>query len=677
MECLALRSLPPEGTAALIGARFGVEAVSDELRDLVHGRAEGNPFFTEEVLAALVEQGAIYRQGEGWERTALVEMTVPASVKAVVGQRVARLGPGAHETLRLASVLGQTFELEALLGATEQPEGEVLAHVEAALEAQLLEERQEGLGERYAFVHALIGQALYDELPRFRLRRLHLRAGEALERARSGRPEETAELARHFLAAGNLERGATYALAAGDHAMGQYAHGEAAGHYQAALGVLEEQGDEAGAAGARLKLGEALMAHRLEEAEGPLRAALAAYERLGDRGGQALALAALGNLHIRREELATAGARYEAALALWPDGHDPVGHARALLRAAGVQVVSGDAEAADALAERGLALAEGLADPALQAEALVSAEMVCSVRPGGNVQATALLRRAVPLARQANALRTLSRAYHNLAVSEIVAGDLREAAADFRQAIAVGGQADWDVAFSAGTLAWVLIDLGAWEEGRAAARQGAEPGESMGWWMAGDPERALAALQERQAAARRHGYVQQLLWGGYALVDWYLQVGRIDEAEALARHNAVLLREYGYWSTAGLVLGTLAEAVVRAGAADAPAVLAEAEALVAREGQHLAMAQVLRARGLLLAGQGETEAALAALTESAQIARERGALVPLARTLHALAEVARGGGEAVAAAEADAERSAIVRGIGPETRGLTWAQGLW
>jgi hypothetical protein len=161
------------------------------------------------------------------------------------------------------------------------------------------------------------------------------------------------------------------------------------------------------------------------------------------------------------------------------------------------------------------------------------------------------------------------------------------------------------------------------------------------------------------------------------VVDWYLQLGRIDDAEATAREDAALLRRHVFWSATGLVLGPLAEAVVRAGAADASAVLAEAEALVAREGHHLAMAQVLRARGPLLAGQGDTEAALAAFTESARIARDRGALVPLACTLHELAAVARGAGEAVAAAQADSERAATVRGIGPETRGLIWAQGLW
>ena len=179
-EVVVLRALAPEGTAALIGAHFGLQAVSAELRDLVHGRTEGNPFFTEEVLMALAEQGAIYREGEAWQRREMADIAVPESVKAVVGQRVGRLPEATQEMLRPASVLGQEFDLEVLLAAAGQPEAAVLDQVEAALTARLLEERRMGRRERYAFAHALIAQTLYDEVPRFRLRRLHLRAAEAL-----------------------------------------------------------------------------------------------------------------------------------------------------------------------------------------------------------------------------------------------------------------------------------------------------------------------------------------------------------------------------------------------------------------------------------------------------------------------------------------------------------------
>jgi tetratricopeptide (TPR) repeat protein len=133
----------------------------------------------------------------------------------------------------------------------------VLDALDAAFAARLLEERRSGRRELYAFAHALMGQAIYEEVPRYRLRRLHLRAGDAVERLRGERPEAWAELARHFLAAGEEERAARYAILAGDHAASLYANAEAVQHYRAALELLATAG-AAEVARLRMKLGEAL-----------------------------------------------------------------------------------------------------------------------------------------------------------------------------------------------------------------------------------------------------------------------------------------------------------------------------------------------------------------------------------------------------------------------------------
>jgi tetratricopeptide (TPR) repeat protein len=474
---------------------------------------------------------------------------------------------------------------------------------------------------------------------------------------------------------------------AGDHATGLYAHAEAIGHYEAGLEGLDAQGDEVRGTMVRLKLGWALMnMHRLAEAAGQLEAALAASKRLGDRGEQAWVHAALGSLARRRADQATAAAHYEAALTLWPAGHDPAGLTRTILRAAGARVRMGDTEVAAALVERGRAMAQEQADPALQAEALLGASMVVSIQAGSLETSIALLCRAEPLARQSKALRTLWRIYYNLGLSEMEAGELRAAEADLRRAIATADQSGLPgyMAMTCVALAEVCLELGAWNQGHAAALRATgldaaytDKGRGLRYWMSGEPERAQAAAQEDMETGRRLHDVSRLLDGGARLADRALQLGRVAEAEEVARELVPLLNEHSIWSYAGQVLAPLGEAVVRAGAMDAPAVLAEAEALVPRQGQHLAMAQVLRARGIHLAGQGDVPGALAALLESARIVRERGARVQLARTLHALAEVARSAGDTATAVEADAERAAIVRSIGPETRALTWAQGVW
>ncbi|HVA92884.1 MAG TPA: AAA family ATPase, partial [Chloroflexota bacterium] len=202
LEVLPIGPLTSEGTAALIGARFDLDVVSAEQRSAIHARTEGNPFFAVEVAAALAEQGVISQAGDD-RAPDQKPLPLPQSIHAVVEQRVSRLGPAALETLRLASVLGQEFDLEVLLAAVEGSEETVLAHMEAALAARLLEERQIGQTERYAFTHALIAQALYEDAPRFRLRRLHLRVAGALERLQGAEPEGAAEIGRHFLAGGD------------------------------------------------------------------------------------------------------------------------------------------------------------------------------------------------------------------------------------------------------------------------------------------------------------------------------------------------------------------------------------------------------------------------------------------------------------------------------------------
>ncbi len=131
VEVVTLRGLTVVGTGALIAARVGTNEVSAVLRALVHERTEGNPFFTEEILAALLEQGAITRVGADGERGEVERIAVPPSIRSVVGQRVTRLAPGVQELLRMASVLGQEFELDLLVAATLRAPDAAAASAEA------------------------------------------------------------------------------------------------------------------------------------------------------------------------------------------------------------------------------------------------------------------------------------------------------------------------------------------------------------------------------------------------------------------------------------------------------------------------------------------------------------------------------------------------------------------
>ena len=682
VEIVKLRGLPPDGTAALICAQFAVPAVSDALVHLVHERTEGNPFFIEEVLQALVEQGAIYRAGDTWERKEVEEIELPQSVRAVVGQRVERLGADAQEVLRVASVLGQEFELDLLLGAAGREEEAVLAQLDAAVAARLLEERRAGRHERYAFAHTLIAQVLYDEVPRHRLRRLHLQAGEALERARGGRPEAAAELARHFLAAGDEARASRYAILAGDHAAGQYANAEAVRHYETALELLLDAettaGGELDAAVVRRKLGNAFVAlNRTAEAVAALEGARDSYDRAGDPATVAALEREIGWAYQAAFDYSAAVPHLEAALRLWPQGKEDAGLARLLLEAARAHAFGGDSTAAAALAERGVALAERLGEPGLQAQGLVERSLLAGHR-GDLGDCLALLEAAEPLARRSGARLTLFRVFNNRGEARRRRGELRLALADARQAVqyasamASAGQ----IARARGTEAECCLLQGLWEEGRTAARASLRinPADPLGIasllaWMAGDAAGALRlGCQAMEAARRRQdadGAMLVLIW----LVGWHLELEDAAAVLALAPEAQQGATATGHVAS---VASHLAEAAALAGAPDAGELVAEAAARMEHDQFFLLQPQVLRAEGLWRARAGDLQGSLAALRGSAEAARQQDALPQLGCTLLALARVARAAGDDALASAADEERAAIAAQIGPEARALPW-----
>ena len=235
---VALGRLSPEETGALLAALFQEEGIPSEFSDAIYRETEGNPFFVEEVIKALVEQGEVVRQEGRWQRTALEELAIPQSVKEAIGRRLDRLSPACIEALHTASALGKTFEYAELAAVASSPEDRLLDALDEAASAQLI---RAGDGESFGFTHDKIREVLYEELNPIRRRRLHQRIGEGLEQLYEGQAGEghVQDLAYHFVQSGDLARGLKYARRAGEQAARLYAHDEALGYYQQAAECAE------------------------------------------------------------------------------------------------------------------------------------------------------------------------------------------------------------------------------------------------------------------------------------------------------------------------------------------------------------------------------------------------------------------------------------------------------
>ncbi|MHB8631535.1 MAG: ATP-binding protein, partial [Candidatus Limnocylindria bacterium] len=248
-EDVRLKRLTLEEVGEVIRASLGLAAPpTPEFRQALFDRTEGNPFFVEEILRALVEKGELeYRDG-AWHRTkAVAELTIPASVRDAVQQRLLGLEPRARKAMQVAAVIGQRFDFEVLGAVSGYDEPTLLDAIKAAIEAQLVREETDADGnETYAFRHALSREAVLTELLQRERRLLHRGVGEAIERLATQAPEARAEeLAYHFDEARDTARAYRYHGLAAERSLRMAAPGAAIRHLERAIELAPDDDDPA------------------------------------------------------------------------------------------------------------------------------------------------------------------------------------------------------------------------------------------------------------------------------------------------------------------------------------------------------------------------------------------------------------------------------------------------
>jgi predicted ATPase len=227
---MPLRGLGLADVQHMLASLSGQDS-SEDLAKLVHRQTEGNPLFVVELFRYLVEQGVWdTRDADRLKRIGddSLDVRIPEGLRDVIGKRLSRLSERTNQVLAVASVLGIEFQLEALLRVAQQPEEDVIAALEEAARASLLEERAAFVGRvTYRFTHAFVRQTLYEEMSAPRRMRWHQEVARALEQLYERHLDEhAAELAEHFLhnsSSDQLTRGLAYAEIAAKRAVGVYA----------------------------------------------------------------------------------------------------------------------------------------------------------------------------------------------------------------------------------------------------------------------------------------------------------------------------------------------------------------------------------------------------------------------------------------------------------------------
>lgn len=246
---LALGAFSPSEAAALAGARLGVEHLPEELAEFLQARGQGNPFFIEELLHALEEEGFLERRdGQVGVRRPLAQARLPEQVQGVVLARMDRLDEPSRLTLKVAAVIGRLFALSVLDGVHP-----ILAGQEATLRRQLerLQSFDIVLSEApdpepaYIFKHAITHEVAYGTLLFAQRRDLHGRIARYYEaRYRDNLEPHYALLAFHYERADQPPRWAYYLQRLAAQSARQYAAETAIAAYRQLLALLEDWAGE-------------------------------------------------------------------------------------------------------------------------------------------------------------------------------------------------------------------------------------------------------------------------------------------------------------------------------------------------------------------------------------------------------------------------------------------------
>lgn len=241
-----LEPLPAEASRQLLGNLLQIEDLPESIRARILERSEGNPFYLEEVLRALIDGGQVVRDGDHWRATSdILEATIPDTLAGVLSARIDRLPDATKRVAQTAAVIGRVFPHRVLQSVcVSGPAAEQIEHVEPHIATlsyeQLVRERAREPEREYIFKHALTCEAAYGLLLKSRRRELHGRAGKAIEALFPERLDELAPmLAMHFTEAEDLPRAFDYSQRAAANAKRLFAAHEELAQREAILKLVD------------------------------------------------------------------------------------------------------------------------------------------------------------------------------------------------------------------------------------------------------------------------------------------------------------------------------------------------------------------------------------------------------------------------------------------------------
>lgn len=473
---LALQPLTRKDSLQVVQAVLPTAAITTPFMPPLLSKANGNPFFLEELAHTVAEQGA--------EASALA---VPDTVQAVLLSRIDRLPATAKRLLQAAAVIGKDVALPLLRLVTEVPEQSLERDLGSLQAAEFLYETQATPASVYTFKHALTQEVAYQSLGRQARQQYHERVAQVLEAHFPELIEKQPELlAQHYTEAEQAAHAIPYWQRAGQKAVERSANVEAISHFTKGLELLKSLPETPERLQQELALlvtlGPALLASKgytASEAERVYNRALALCQHVEDDPQHFLVLVGLWRFYLNRGQLQAAHRLGEQGFAIAQRLQEPWCRQEAHQMLGSTFFYMGNPIAARLHLEQGIALSSPQRDPLRGFTSGVDTEVMCRARAawvlwilGYPDQALARVYEALYLARQLSHSHSLACALHYAALLHQCRREPRLAQEQAEAAIALSreyGFVQWLLGgmFVRG---WALAQQGGMEEGIAQLR---------------------------------------------------------------------------------------------------------------------------------------------------------------------------------------------------------------
>ncbi len=374
---LRLDPLGKESADEMLSALLGDGAELEQLKRVIIERTEGNPFFMEETVQVLLDEGSLVRDGSATRLTRpLGDLKIPPTVQGILAARIDRLSAESKDLLQALAVIGREFPLSLIRAVVPKSDDELNRLLNDLQLGEFIYE-QPAVGDvEYTFKHALTQEVAFGSVLNERRKELHRRTAAAIESLYAERLEDRyTELAHHYGRAGDAAKALQYMELAGEQALTRAAFSETLSHLGAGLELLrtlpESPARDAQELRMQLSFGTA-SAVTIGPSSDQTEAAFSRAYELCDREGESIellrALSGIRLVHNTRGEVRKSSEVAREALAIARRINDPTHLAMAHAALAGNLVVLAELAHAREMIAESIELFRSLPDvPNLQA----------------------------------------------------------------------------------------------------------------------------------------------------------------------------------------------------------------------------------------------------------------------------------------------------------------------